>query len=149
MIARDTARRVADAKLRLESEASIWIATASASGEPHLVALSLWWDGASVLATTPASNPISRNISATGVARASLPDAEDVVTMKAVASVTPLADLEAERIVAMVAALGWDPRSEDGEWVLLTLTPEMIWSWNGLHEDVGRTIMRGGSWLSP
>lgn len=144
---RSTAERIADAQRRLESAPSIWIATASPSGEPHLVALSLWWDGTSVMAATPASNPVAQNIAATRMARVSLPDAEDVVTMKAAASTTSLAGLEAERAIAMVAALGWDPRDEAGEWVLLTLTPDRIWSWNGLHEDAGRTIMRDGVWL--
>ncbi len=141
------AQRVADAQRRLASEANIWIATSSTSGNPHLVALSLWWDGVSAMAATPATNPVARNIAATGVARASLPDAEDVVTMKAAASIAPLADLDAVRTAEMVEALGWDPRNESGEWVLVTLKPERIWSWNGLHEDVGRTIMRDGAWL--
>ena len=147
MQARDTATRVADAQRRLDSEANIWIATSSRSGEPHLVALSLWWDGTALMATTPANNPVARNIAATSVARASLPDAEDVVTMKATASITLLTDLDTERSAAMVAALGWDPRDEDGEWVLITLIPDLIWSWNGLHEDASRTIMRHGVWL--
>lgn len=145
---RDTAVRVRDAQHRLASEANIWIATASSSGEPHLVALSLWWDGSSIMATTPAANPVASNIAATGRARASLPDADDVVTMKVAASVTPLADLTTHQLGELVAALGWDPMDESGEWVLLTLTPELIWSWNGLHEDSGRTIMRNGNWLS-
>lgn len=145
---RDTTQRVADAKQRLASEANVWIATSSAAGEPHLVALSLWWDGSSVLATTPAANPVARNIAETGMARASLPDAEDVVTMKGSASIRSLGELEDERSAAMVRALGWDPREERGDWVLVTLTPDRIWSWNGLHEDSGRTIMRHGSWLS-
>lgn len=145
---RDTAQRVADAQRRLDAEANIWIATSSATGEPHLVALSLWWDGTSAMATTPANNPVARNIAATGVARASLPDAEDVVSMKAAASLTSLAELDDERSSHMVTALGWDPRDEVGEWVLITLTPELIWSWNGLHEDSGRTIMRRGAWMA-
>ena len=145
---RDTAHRVADAQRRLASEPNIWIATSSPSNEPHLVALSLWWDGVSAMAATPAGNPVAKNIVASNIARASLPDAEDVVTMKAKASVTPLIELEADRAATMVEALGWDPRSESGEWVLLTLTPERVWSWNGLHEDAGRTIMRDGAWLS-
>ncbi len=144
---RDSAQRVADARRRLASEANIWIATSSSSGEPHLVALSLWWDGASAMAVTPAGNPVARNIAATGVARASLPDAEDVVAIKAAASLTPLTELDAARIAEMVDALGWDPRNENGEWVLITLTPELIWAWNGLHEGIGRTIMRNGAWL--
>ena len=145
---RDTAERVADAQRRLASEANIWIATSSSSGEPHLVALSLWWDGASVMATTPVANPVASNIAATGQARASLPDADDVVTMKAAASVSPLVELDAARLADMVAALGWDPTNESGEWVLITLRPQLIWSWNGIHEDNGRTIMRNGTWLS-
>lgn len=145
---RDTVRRVADAQRRLASEANIWIATSSTSGDPHLVALSLWWDGIAVMAATPATNPVARNIAATSVARASLPDAEDVVSMKANASITPLTDLDPDRAAAMVQALGWDPRSESGDWVLVVLTPELIWSWNGLHEDAGRTIMRDSTWLA-
>ncbi len=148
MHARDTAQRVADAQRRLASEACVWIATASAAGEPHLVALSLWWDGHALMATTPAGNPVGRNIAATKRARASLPDAEDVVTMKAEASVIPLAEIEPASAIAMVEALGWDPRNEPGDWVLITLVPTLVWAWNGLHEVAGRTIMRNSTWLA-
>ncbi len=68
--------------------------------------------------------------------------------MKAAASASSLAELDAGGLANMVAALGWDPTGESGEWVLITLTPELVWSWNGIHEDNGRTIMRNGTWLS-
>lgn len=145
---RDLATRIADSKRRLESDANVWIATASPSGEPHLVALSLWWDGSALLATTPAANPIARNIAATGLARASLESADDVVTMKTVATATPLAEVDGAQVDALVEGLGWDPRDEGSDWVLLTLTPDRVWAWTGLHEIDGRTIMRNGAWLA-
>ena len=144
---RTTVERIADAKRRLDSEANFWLATASSDGAPHLVALSLWWDGHVVRAATPARNPVARNIAATGLARLSLPDAEDVVAMKCHAATSNLDDLGTDQARHMVDALGWDPREESGEWVLLTLEPNLVWSWNGLHEDEGRTIMRDGVWL--
>jgi hypothetical protein len=42
---------------------------------------------------------------------------------------------------------GWDPRAESGGYSYLVLRPERIQAWREANELVGRTLMRGGSWL--
>jgi hypothetical protein len=146
MANRSTETRIADTIRRLESEADVWIATASAEGAPHLIPLSLAWDGSRILLATPPDSPTTRNIVATGRARASLADTDDVVIIVASAVVTPFEDTPGDVVEFFVEAAGWDPRKQDGPWSLLTLTPEMIHAWNTEPEIVGRTIMRDGEW---
>ena len=148
MTNRTTATRIADTKRRLETEPDVWIATASPEGVPHLIPLSLAWDGARILLATPPDSPTARNIVATGRARASLADTDDVVVIAATAEVTPFEDTPGDVVDFFVEAAGWDPRNNEGPWCLLTLTPEMIHAWKGEPELVGRTIMRNGEWVS-
>jgi flavin reductase (DIM6/NTAB) family NADH-FMN oxidoreductase RutF len=148
MANRATATRIADTIRRLESEPDVWIATASADGVPHLIPLSLAWDGSRILLATPPDSPTVRNIAATGWARASLADTDDVVIVVASAEVTPFEQTPGDVVEFFVDAAGWDPRREDGRWSLLTLTPETVHAWKGEPELVGRTIMRHGEWVS-
>jgi len=147
MANRPTESRIANAIRRLESEADVWIATASADGVPHLIPLSLAWDGSRILLATPPESPTARNIVATGSARASLPDTDDVVIIVASAVLTPFEDTPGDVVELFVEAAGWDPRKQGGRWSLLTLTPETIHAWKGEPELVGRTIMRDGEWV--
>jgi hypothetical protein len=147
MASRSTATRIADTRRRLESEPDVWIATASAEGVPHLIPLSLAWDGSQILVATPPDSPTVMNIVATGLARASLADTDDVVIINASAAVAPFEETPGDVVDFFVEAAGWDPRKEEGRWSLLTLTPRMIHAWKGEPELVGRTIMRRGAWV--
>ena len=149
MAIRSTAIRVAEALRRLETEPDVWIATASVDGAPHLSPLSLAWDGAHILVATPTDSPTTRNIVATGRARASLADTTDVIIVRATAAAVPFVEVPAVVAESFVERVGWDPRNQEGgEWSMLTLTPEMVFAWNGEPEIVGRVIMRDGVWLS-
>ena len=149
MAIRSTSIRVAEAIGRLESEPDVWIATASGDGAPHLIPLSLAWDGIHILAATPTDSPTTRNIIATGRARASLADTTDVVIVRAAAAAKPFADVPSAAAEAFVDRVGWDPRKQGGgEWSLLTLTPEVVLAWKGEPELAGRVIMRHGLWLT-
>jgi hypothetical protein len=148
MANRSTETRIADTIRRLESEPDVWIATASADGVPHLIPLSLAWDGSRILLATPPDSPTARNIAATEWARASLADTDDVVIVVASAAATPFEQTPGDVVEFFVEAAGWDPRREDGQWSLLTLTPETIHAWHGEPELLGRTIMRHGEWVS-
>ena len=65
--ARTAQQRKADTLYRLETDVDTWVATADAgNGTPYLVPLSFLWDGATVLISTPATSPTSRNLRATG-----------------------------------------------------------------------------------
>jgi hypothetical protein len=119
MAQRSIETRIADTIRRLESEPDVWIATASEDGAPHLIPLSLAWDGRRILLATPPDSPTARNIGATGRARVSLADTDDVVIVLASATVAPFEDTPCEVADLFAERAGWDPRQEDGRWSLL------------------------------
>jgi Pyridoxamine 5'-phosphate oxidase len=88
---RSPQQRKQDTLNRLEHDADAWVATAdAATGTPYLVPLSFYWDGSGVLIATPAANPTSRNLQATGKVRLGIGPTRDLVliegTVRAVAS---------------------------------------------------------------
>jgi hypothetical protein len=146
MSGRSASQRRADALRRLETDANVWVSTASPDGSPHLVPLSLAWDGTSVLVATPSHTPTARNAAATGKARAALDDAGDVVIIDATVTLVDFDAVEAGVADNFPGRVGWDPRGESGAWSLLILTPTRVQSWTGVAEIGGRTIMRNGAW---
>lgn len=147
MSGRSRAERRREATQRLEAEANVWVSTAAPDGTPHLVPLSLAWDGARLLVATPTSTPTVRNAAATGRARAALESTGDVVIVDAEAEVVALSDAGADIVATYVQRVGWDPRHEGGEWSLVVLTPRRVQAWSTPAEIDGRTIMRDGVWL--
>ena len=143
---RSASQRKADALLRLERDANVWIATSSADGQPHLVPLSLAWDGLHMLVATPSVTPTARNAAATGVCKASLDSAADVVLIDAVVEVVDFASADPETAARYVERVGWNPADESGEWSLLILEPRTVRAWSSVNEISGRTIMRHGQW---
>jgi general stress protein 26 len=138
-----------DAIRKLEQDADVWIATGGADGKPHLVPLSLSWDGEKVVLATEARSPTTANLRASRQARLALGNPRDVVVIDADGEVVPVQDQAAEEAVLRYKArTGWDPRSEDGEWVMLFLRPLRIQVWNNVAEIKGRTIMRDGHWVA-
>ena len=61
-------------------------------GRPHLVPLSLAWDGAQVILATPANSPTARNAAASGEIRLALGTSRDVTIIEAAAGVVPCAE---------------------------------------------------------
>jgi Pyridoxamine 5'-phosphate oxidase len=106
---RSASQRKADALLRLERDANVWIATSSADGQPHLVPLSLAWDGLHMLVATPSVTPTARNAAATGVCKASLDSADDVVIIDADVEVVDFASSDPETVARYVERVGWNP----------------------------------------
>lgn len=148
MANRSTAERAAQARARLETEANVWISTASADGLPHLVPLSLAWLDEQIVVATPENTLTVRNIAATGRARAALDDADDVVIIDTDAEVVSFDSADPAVVERYVARVGWDPRNMDGVWSLLFLTPTRAHAWIGPAEIEGRTIIRDRSWLN-
>ena len=126
----------------------MWVATASATGTPHLVPLSLAWDGSRLLVATPSETPTARNAIQSGVVKASLDGADDVVLIDATVEVIDFSSADSELVDAYVKRVGWNPADEDGDWSLLLITPVTIRSWNGIGETTGRTIMKRGRWVA-
>jgi hypothetical protein len=139
--------RRADALRRLETDANVWVATAGPDGSPHLVPLSLVWDGTRVLVATPTATPTVRNAVASGRARLALDSADDVVLIEAAAEVVDFESADEALTKPYVERVGWDPRDEPGTWSLILLTPRVVRAWNGVFEIAERTIMRDGAWI--
>jgi Pyridoxamine 5'-phosphate oxidase len=144
---RSASQRRTDAIGRLETDVNVWVSTASFDGSPHMVPLSLAWDGVNVLVATPSTTPTARNASVTSKARVALDDASDVVIIDATVIVTDFLNVEDGVAELYAKRVGWDPRVETGEWSLLTLAPTRVQSWNSVSEIKDRTIMRRGAWI--
>lgn len=142
---RTGAARIADTRARLDGDADVWVATATA-GQPHLVPLSFAWDGAHVILATPAASPTARNAAASGKVRLALGSSRDVTIIEATAEVVPCADAPDAVAACYATRTGWDPRHEDVPHVYLIATPSTVQAWNSIAELTGRTIMRDGRW---
>jgi hypothetical protein len=145
---RDSDTRRADAVRKLEQDADVWIATAGMDGQPHLVPLSLSWDGVRIVLATEARSRTAINLQASRQARLALGDSRDVVMIDAEGEVVPVREAAMdEAVVRYKARTGWNPRREAGEWVLLLLRPVRIQVWSNVAEIKGRTVMRDGRWV--
>jgi hypothetical protein len=116
-------------------------------GVPHLIPLSLAWDGEHLLLATPTNSPTVGNATATGAVKATLDSADDVVLVDGAIEVTDLAAADASRFDTSLQRVGWNPADQDGEWSLLVVTPKTVRAWNSVAEITGRTIMESGCWL--
>ena len=143
---RNPQQRCTDARARLEHNANVWLATASLEGTPHLIPLSLAWDGVHLLLATPTDSPTVNNALASGQVKATLDSADDVVLIDGSVEVVDFDGADASMIATYVNRVGWNPADQDGAWSLLVVTPRTIRAWNGVGEIRGRTIMRGGRW---
>jgi hypothetical protein len=143
-------RRKADTLAKLSAPAAdVWVATAAADASAYLVPLSLaWLDGCVVLATD-ADSVTARNIISQGHARLGLGPTRDVV----------LIDAELEQVYSpdevpsglargYAAQADWDPRESGGQMRFLVLRPQRIQAWREVNELPGRTLMRGGAWIT-
>ncbi|MEU6484642.1 pyridoxamine 5'-phosphate oxidase family protein [Streptomyces sp. NPDC046887] len=144
--ARTAEQRKRDTLKRLENDEDVWVATASAAGDPVLVPLSFVWDGATLLMSTKRTNPTARNLTPRGTVVLSLGHTRDVVLIDGVAEAVEAADLEGSSADALAAKLGWDPR-DLAAWVYLRVTPRRVRAWREANEIAGRTLMREGAWL--
>lgn len=147
MTVRSSAERRADALAKLEQDPDVWVATAGAGGRPHLVPLSLAWDGSRVIVATEARSATARNAAASGVARLALGHSRDVVMIDAVVESTPVGTADAATAEAFASRTGWDVRDQEGDWRFLLLSPSRVQVWRDEDEVPGRTVMRDGGWL--
>jgi hypothetical protein len=143
---RSRAQRQADTAARLETDADIWVASASGD-HPHLIPLSFAWDGRRIILATPSDSPTARNAASSGVVRLALGPARDVTIFEAPTEVVPCRGADAAIAEPYQARVGWDPRQEEVEHSFLVATPRVARAWRSVPELAGRTIMRDGRWL--
>jgi hypothetical protein len=125
----------------------VWVATASAAGEPYLVPLSLGWSDERVTIAVESSSATGRNLAAHGTARLAVGPTRDVVLIDAVVERTVGVDDDAALGAAYAAQADWDPRGLEG-YVFIVLRPVRIQAWRESNELAGRLLMRDGQWIS-
>ena len=148
MALRGLAEKKAETLAALEREIDAWVATASADGEPYLIPLSFYWDGAGLVFSTTPGSRTGRNLRRAGRARVALPSTEDVVLIE---GPVEFSALEADPALAdaYAAKTTWDPRTEPEEFVFIRVRPRLIRAWRGVEELLaGKDVMRDGVWLS-
>ena len=145
--ARDRATRKADTLAMLATPAvDAWVASASQTGAPHLVPVSLaWLDERAVIAVEDRSIT-ARNLSANGTARLAVGATRDVVMMDAVVENAVEVGGDARLGSAYAAQADWDPRLSSG-YLFFVLRPVRVQAWREVDEIAGRTLMRDGTWL--
>lgn len=145
---RDAATRKADTLAMWATPAiDVWVATASAAGEAHLVPLSLAWTEGRLVVAVQETSRTARDLVASGRARLAVGPTRDVTMVDAVLERTvPVAEA-AELGEAYAAQADWDPRHSTG-YVYLLLRPERVQAWRESDEIAGRTLMRDGVWLA-
>lgn len=139
--------RKADTLAMLATPAiDVWVSSASAAGEAHLVPLSLAWVDERAVIAVAETSVTARNLTASGRARLAVGPTRDVVMI----------DAELDRVVgvgedeavgeAYAGQADWDPRRDSG-YVFFVLRPVRIQAWREADEIEGRTLMRDGAWI--
>jgi hypothetical protein len=144
---RDRATRK-DHALRMLGQTAIdgWVATTSASAQPHLVPLSLTWVGQRVVIAVPVSSKTARNIDDGTTVRIGAGATRDVVMIDAVMESQLRAELDSALRSSFTTQAGWDPGRESG-YVFLVLRPTRVQAWRERNEMPDRDLMVDGCWL--
>jgi general stress protein 26 len=146
VVPRPGGERKADTLGVLATEDDAWVATADGDGHPHLVPLTIWWDGERLTMTTEARSRTARNLAAGGSLRLAVGRSRDVVMIDGSVALTAVGD-DADVAAGFAARTGWDPRDDDGEWVFIRVRPTRVQAWREADEIAGRTLMRDGRWV--
>jgi len=144
---RDPQTRKADTLAMLAApEIDVWVATASESGEAHLVPVSLAWVDERVVIAIPAKSVTTTNLTASGRARLAVGPTRDVVMIDAALERTVGVDDDQTLGEVYAAQSDWDPRG-DSAYVFVVLRPVRLQAWRESNEIKGRTLMRDGAWV--
>ena len=147
-------QRKTDTLAKLSAPAvDVWVATAAVEAGGHassyLVPLSLAWIDERVVLATEADSATARNIISHRRARLGLGPTRDVVMIDAeLEQVYSLAEVPAGLARRYAMQADWDPRESGGQMRFLVLRPLRIQAWREVDELPGRTLMRGGAWLT-
>ena len=143
-------QRKADTLAKLSAPAAdVWVATAAADASAYLVPLSLAWLDERVVLATDADSVTARNVISQGHARLGLGPTRDVVLIDAeLEQVYSLDEVPAGLARGYATQADWDPRESGGQMRFLVLRPQRIQAWREANELPGRTLMRGGAWIT-
>ena len=142
-------QRKSDVIATLERNGDAWLATASGSGRPHLVAVSSWWDGSRIVIATRRATQSARNLGETALGRLALGTPDDVIVLDVtVGESVAVAGADPALAAGFVAAVGWNPADEGPDWWFYALSPVRVQASRGYAELQGRDVMREGRWLA-
>ncbi|GIH89464.1 pyridoxamine 5'-phosphate oxidase family protein [Planobispora siamensis] len=143
-------QRKQDTLDRLTHDVDAWVATADGeSGTPYMVPLSFLWDGSTLLFSTPASSPTSRNLQATGKVRVGVGPTRDVVLIEGTVQTLKPDELPGDIGDVFAIKTGFDPRSLSSPYLYFRVHPQRIQAWREANELDGRDLMRDGRWTTP
>ncbi|GII03203.1 pyridoxamine 5'-phosphate oxidase family protein [Planobispora takensis] len=143
-------QRKQDTLDRLAHDVDAWVATADGeSGTPYMVPLSFLWDGSTLLFSTPASSPTSRNLRATGKVRLGIGPTRDVVLIEGTVQTLTSDELPDDVGDAFAVKTGFDPRRLSSPYLYFRVHPQLIQAWREANELDGRDLMRDGRWTTP
>ncbi|MEV1021219.1 pyridoxamine 5'-phosphate oxidase family protein [Streptomyces sp. NPDC050264] len=146
--ARPAKQRKQDTLARLERDVDAWVATAGAEGgQPYLMPLSFLWRDGLLYVSTRATNPLARNLLATGKAQLTIGATRDVVRIEGEADVLPDTEVTAAFGDAFAEKAGFDPRAADAPYPYFRIRPLRIQAWREVNEIADRDLMRDGEWL--
>jgi hypothetical protein len=141
---RSTEQRKNDTLTRLATDVDAWIATGDPAGSGYLLPLSFLWDGTGVIVATLRASVTGRNLSRGGRVRVGVGQLRDVTMIDGTAEI-----VQDERTKdAFAAKHHWDPRGEGENYAFFRIIPDRIQAWREVNELPGRTLMRGGAWVT-
>jgi hypothetical protein len=145
---RSRSQRRQDTLARLETDVDLWVATADPdSGTPHLIPLSFYWDGATLLVATPKSSPTGRNLRATGAVRLGIGTTRDVVMVDGTVETITIPELPGDVGDAFAVRTGFEPRTLRTTYLYFRIRPVRVQAWREANELEGRDLMMDGAWL--
>jgi hypothetical protein len=149
MASRSPRERKADALSKLAAvEVNVWVASASPTGAVHLVPVTHTWNGNQIVLATERRSRTSANVTANPRVRLALGDTRDAVMIDAVlVEAVPLSEVSTAMAEGYAAQAGWDPRTDDGEYLYLVFGPERIQVWREDEDLAGRTVMGNRAWV--
>ena len=144
---RDVATRKKDVLDALRKQGKFWLATAEIGGQPHLIAVSGWWDGHDIVVTTLGTSKTARNMAMNPAVMLAGGDPSDAIVIQAQMIDSIAVEDSAELALGFSTAMGWDPREMDG-WMFYRLRPTRIQAFRGYDEIEGRDVMVRSRWLA-
>ena len=143
-------QRKADTLAKLSAPAAdVWVATAAEDASAYLVPLSLAWLDERVVLATDADSATGRNIISQGHARLGLGlDPRRGADRRRTRTGLHPGRGPAGLARGYATQADWDPRESGGQMRFLVLRPQRIQAWREADELPGRTLMRGGAWIT-
>ncbi|MEV5607639.1 pyridoxamine 5'-phosphate oxidase family protein [Streptomyces sp. NPDC052225] len=146
--ARSVEQRTQDTLDRLERDVDAWVATAGVEGgAPYMMPLSFLWHEGALYVSTRASNPLARNLVASGAVQLGIGTTRDVVHVAGTCEVLHDDEVTPEFGDLFARKSGFDPRKSDGPYLYFRITPVRVQAWREANELAGRDLMRDGKWL--